>query len=193
MFEGELEVVTATIKKPHINDLVIFPYKPHNMEDIFRVKDINTVLFSWESEVYFHKLSLEYANMSKNSLQGILKGVVKSFVYLMDKEIYIRSEDYRELLLLLKNIEELLKNNLSWDEVKEIYKELSPEQNNILLKFLDEFKYYFPSINIPFGDGGLSSCLPPSNLENINNLMESMVKVKSIIPAKIKQTSSNQC
>jgi len=94
-FDGELSMVIYTITEPNINDLVLFPYKPHESEHIFRVKTIVTTI---KNKIY--ELTLEYAPIK--NLTGL--NYLNNYVYLLTQEKNVTSEVYLKIVTLYDSI-----------------------------------------------------------------------------------------
>lgn len=155
-FTGESRVITYTIKTPQVGDLIVFPYKPNNKEEIFRVKEISTALNARNNEQnYFFSLSIEYAPIKKiDDLK-----IVNSYVYLLNEPCHLNKKDYYGFLKGLSDLNDYLKVN-PFNESLELYVSLNIEgdevadlhENRMLYDFFKKYRPYFAlNIRIPFG------------------------------------------
>lgn len=152
-FDSDLAIVTYSILEPNINDIVLFPYKPHASENIFRVKNISTTI---KNRIY--QLDLEYAPIRDLTTLNYLN----NYVYLATKEKNIELDKYLALTELYDKIKldfEILQ--LKFNKTYELY---YYEFNNyqlaplIINKQLNEFisteinnNRYFDLFLKPFG------------------------------------------
>lgn len=151
-FIGESRVVVYTIKTPQINDLIIFPYAPNNLNEIFRVKEITVPLNARNTGAnYFFQLAIEYA-----SIKSIDKLKINNeYVYLITKGININKVDYINSIQDISTLDALFKNT-NFHEYYELYYNkdniISLDENLIIYEFLKKFRDYFSlNIRVPFG------------------------------------------
>ena len=104
--KGVSNIVTTTIDRPRINDLISF-YPPINgSEEIFQVNDITTAtsMIHSMSKTNWFELDLEYAPIEDlNSLN-----IKDHYVYDLSLEVYITLAEYKEKIKILNNISEIL-------------------------------------------------------------------------------------
>ncbi len=173
MFDGTMEVTTYTINEPRQNDLIFFSNRPHNYEDLFRVKEISTVIFALNYDVKMFKLSLEYANLTKDNIFQL--HVIEKYHYLIDKNKYLRLDDYKILINSIQNLELIIKEKLIWNPYSEIYENLNKNDNKILCDFINKHKYYFYDTKIPFGYNNSNVCEPNCELINHINIVDKII------------------
>lgn len=151
-FTGESRVVIYTIKTPQVNDLIIFPYTPNNLNEIFRVKEISVPLNARNTGAnYFFQLAIEYASIK--SIDNLK--INNEYVYLITKGININKINYINFIQDISSLDNLFKIT-PFNEYFELYYNnnnvISLDDNLIIYEFLKKFRDYFSlNIRVPFG------------------------------------------
>lgn len=179
---GNLSITTYTILEPNLDDIIVFPYSPLNINnEIWRVNNIRSIVNAMYSNisVRWFELTLDYAPITNiDSLN-----FAKHFSYLLTEEKNIPIDIYKKMILYLQKLEYILSifksqfnerlelysfnNQYPLQPNYDIYKFLSINQNN--------FNRYF-SIKSPFGILNYSNY--DQTIEITNNLNYS----KKIVP-----------
>lgn len=102
-------IVTYTIQYPREHDLVVF-YKPYDGAEIFKVTGVKTPVNALHATpgVWYYELDLEYAPLSKESLNNIQ--INNKYAYDMSNERYMDSSLYVKYISILNKI----KSNLEY-------------------------------------------------------------------------------
>jgi len=149
-YQGENSVITYTICQPSLNDIITFPYKPNNQEEIFRVKDINTTLAYNKDgmglDVY--RLGIEYANITKAELPEL--NIQSKYIYLLPKNKYIEDCKFKRILELVDIITDLLLKEY-FNQYSELYENLNDNTNVLIYDLLSSNRELFHCPPIPFG------------------------------------------
>ena len=160
MFQGSLTLTTYTIKRPVINDLIVFPYLPTKGDEIFRVSNIRAVISAMnhnidESKNTWFELTLEYAPIEDIST---IKTNHK-YVYLLTEEKNIFMRDYKTLLQQLSKLQQLMiELKTFFNERYEMFScnDAYPiAENQKLFEYLtkntENYKRYFDTMKVPYG------------------------------------------
>ena len=105
MMDGETTIVTYTLERPRIHDLISF-YEPIKSDEIFRVTNISTPVNAIHSNnaVNWYELELQYAPVEDiTTLRNN-----KSYVYDLAKQQYLKKDDYIKNIKLLDDIKNIL-------------------------------------------------------------------------------------
>lgn len=156
MMDGTTTVISYTITKPLIHDLLVF-YPPIGSNEIFRVVNINTPVNAIHSNpnVYHYELELEYAPI-KNIDQ--LK-INNHFIYDLSNEKYMTYDQYKIYMDYLSMISDKSKDIYKYyDNILDLYRvnNLVPCVINELAifikrKFNTKYKRLFEKFNLPYG------------------------------------------
>lgn len=173
MMDAQTSIVTYTIEKPQIHDLIMF-YGPVASGEIFRVSNFRTAVNAIHSDPQLHwfELELEYAPIIN---PGILK-LSNHFVYDLSLEKYLTYENYQKFIKKIKDVE------IIFEEIKHFYNpyydlyevdHLVPiEVNETLLhfknKFDQKFRRLFEKFYTPYGY--FDYCLNELKYPEIENL-----------------------
>lgn len=141
MMKGVSNIVTTTINRPRINDLITFypPIKDSN--EIFQVNDITTAsnMIHSMSKINWFELDLEYAPIEDLSILNIKN----HYIYDLSIEDYILLSEYKEKTKILNDLNDFLILILPfYNKVLDIYlnnDKIPLALNDIL--FLIKYKY----------------------------------------------------
>ena len=161
MFQGSLNVITYSIEKPRIEDIIIFNRPPQKGVEIFRVDHIRASINAMNSNPNAHwfELTLEYAPIIDLSKLNSLNHYVYSLT--MQKNIF--STEFKRMILETEKMNELfqylVENN--FDKSKELFYYIDNGQkivpiyeNYMIYNFLahnSEYQEYFHNILRPYG------------------------------------------
>lgn len=115
-FEGSYDVITYTMEKPLLGDLISFPYPPHGLVEIFRVTKVDVALSGITSNVNWFRLQLEYAAIERPTTINTLN----SYVYLMTQQTYIEQNEYILIVEQNAKLKEVLVN-IPFDKKTELF------------------------------------------------------------------------
>jgi hypothetical protein len=156
IFAGNITVSTYTIKKPALDDLIMFAYPPYNKKEIMRITNIRTSIGSMYStpEVNAFELTLEYA-----PIKDVDKLKIKNnYVYSLTEEKNLKLDDYVLLIKYLEKIETLLeqlKSQFDYDNELYRYEDIYSYDENLKLYNhlcrLKSYKRYFEKALFPYG------------------------------------------
>lgn len=154
-FNGQSQITTYTISTPQINDLIIFPYVPNNINEIFKVTDITVPLNARNTGAsYFFQLSINYASI--DSIDNL--NIVNEYVYLIGNDKNINKHDYLLFLNYIKELDHLLLMS-KFNNVLELYYHkyndkiiINLDENYVIYEFLKKYRDYLSLyIKNPFG------------------------------------------
>ena len=158
MYDGLETIVTYTIDRPRIGDLVTF-YDPIRSEEIFRVTSVRTQVNAVHSETSLNwfELQLEYA-----PVKDITKlHIDKQFVYDLTTEKYILKSDYEKYISQLQNLKNELEKIFPFYHQRhdfycvEDFRYIPIETNELIIFIKDDFNYkyrdLFNQIKKPYG------------------------------------------
>lgn len=156
MLDATTSIVTYSIEKPRIHDLVMF-YSPVKSDEIFRVTNFRTPVNAIHSDpsLTWFEIDLEYAPLA----DVIQLKLLNHYVYDLSEEVYITYADYIKFMELLKNLEILLKQITAfYDNYNDLYQyeQLVPVEVNELLIFFKrtyavKFKRILEQFLLPYG------------------------------------------
>lgn len=156
MLDATSSIVTYSIEKPRIHDLVMF-YSPVKGGEIFRVTNFRTPVNAIHSDLNltWFEMDLEYAPLSD---PGRLK-ILNHLVYDLSEEKYISYQDYIKFMDLLKSLEEILiQISKFYDSYNDLYQynQLVPVEVNELLIFFKrtysiKYKRILEQFLLPYG------------------------------------------
>lgn len=205
MFQGSLNVITYSIEKPRIEDIIIFNRPPQQGVEIFRVDHIRASINAMNSNpnANWFELTLEYApiiDLSKlNSLNH--------YVYSLSMQKNIFSSEFKRMILETEKMNDLFKYliNNNFDKSKELFyfeqdgqKIVPLYENYIIYDFLahkPEYQNHFDNILRPYGilnfsnsSGFLSlDTLEPINITYPDNLIFSPDILEQNVPVNLFQ------
>jgi len=157
MYDAIETLVTYTIKRPRIHDLITF-YGPIHSGETFRVSSIRTQVNAVHSEnpVNWFELQLEYAPTGDLSNLKI----DQEYVYDLSKEIYVKKQDYLNYISNLEKLKnELEKLDPFYQPRLDLYAidfQYIPIEVNELICFIKEqfnnkYRNLFSHIKKPYG------------------------------------------
>jgi len=121
MFESTTSIVTHTIDRPRVNDIVSF-YDPIKSDEIYRVMNYRVAinaLHAGEQSVPFYELDLEpapFKNLNKLN-------VLTSYVYDLDLEQYLSREQYVFKMNKFNEITDIVNQLIKfYDSIRDIYR-----------------------------------------------------------------------
>lgn len=174
VFNGYLNVVTYTIAKPRIEDLIVLSYPPQGGDEIFRVSNVRASINAINStpSVNWNELTLEYAPLTDIEKLNLLN----RYVYSLAEETYLF---YDSFLIYIKELEKLsslfnsMQSSFNSNFEGYYYNNIIPlYENNIIYEFLttmDKYSKYFDTSKRPFviKNHGTIACIDLSGDEVI--------------------------
>jgi hypothetical protein len=155
MFNGFLNVITYSILKPRVEDLIVFSYPPQGGNEIFRVSGVRTSINAIEStpNVNWNELTLEYA-----PLVDIMKlNLLNRYAYSLASEEYMLYDKFIDYIKTLEKLSSLFSQMQSYFDLSlegYYYNDVIPlAENAIVYDFLSSMsKYakYFETSKRPF-------------------------------------------
>jgi len=166
VFNGYLNVITYTIAKPRIEDLIVLTYPPEGGGEIFRVSNVRASLNAINStpSVNWNELTLEYAPLTDIKKLNLLN----IYVYSLAEETYMFNDSFltyiaelEKLSSLFSSMQSSFNNNLEgyyYNNIIPLY------ENNIIYEFLtsmSKYSKYFETSKRPFviKNYGTTTCL----------------------------------
>jgi len=160
MFQGTTNVIIYSIREPHIDDVIMFPYPPLNGNELFRVTNIRVAINGKTSteHINWYELTLEYA-----PIMNIMNlNFINQYIYSLASQRYLIASAFINMMNYLKQLE-LKFDTLSsyFNNTLELYyiilngKKVAPiVPNRIIYDFLTDrhnYNHLFISTNRPFG------------------------------------------
>ena len=166
VFNGYLNVVTYTIAKPRIEDLIVLAYPPQGGGEIFRVSNVRASLNAINSTptVNWNELTLEYAPLTEIEKLNLLN----RYVYSLAEESYMFYDSfltYIKQLEKLSSLFSLMQSSFNSSFEGYYYNDVIPlYENNIIYEFLttmSKYAKYFETSKRPFviKNYGTTTCI----------------------------------
>ena len=120
MYESTLNLVTFTIERPRINDIIMF-YDPVKSKEIYRVMNYRVpinALYADDDSVFFYEMDLEVAPF--NDINRLKTS--NMFVYDLSEEKYIPKLDYFNRIEKLNSYNNILNEIIKfYDRLRDVY------------------------------------------------------------------------